>query len=84
MNRAPTLGDVMRSFKARCSGASEKSALIARKSLWQRGYHEHVVRNDADLARIREYSTNNPLHWSMDRENPDFIVPDGLPGVVVR
>ena len=35
--------------------------------VWQRNYHEHVIRNQADLARIREYVANNPARWTEDR-----------------
>lgn len=38
--------------------------------LWQRGYYEHVLRNENDLRRAREYIVNNPARWSLDRENP--------------
>jgi putative transposase len=38
--------------------------------VWQRNYHEHVIRNDADLHRIRTYIQNNPLQWAIDEENP--------------
>lgn len=41
--------------------------------VWQRNYHEHVIRDDADLARIREYVANNPRKWDTDRENPGNI-----------
>lgn len=41
--------------------------------LWQRNYYEHVIRNDDDLSRIREYITNNPLQWELDEENPKNI-----------
>lgn len=34
--------------------------------LWQRNYYEHIVRDDADLKRIREYIANNPLKWELD------------------
>ena len=37
-------------------------------SLWQRGFYEHVVRNEADLFRIMEYIENNPLQWELDGE----------------
>jgi putative transposase len=37
---------------------------------WQRNYYEHVVRNDAELLRIRTYIQNNPLKWELDRDNP--------------
>lgn len=30
------------------------------KHLWQRGYYEHVIRNDAELNEIRQYIENNP------------------------
>ncbi len=38
--------------------------------LWQRNYYEHVIRNESELFRIREYIQNNPLKWDLDRENP--------------
>ncbi|MFN0159507.1 MAG: transposase, partial [Bacteroidota bacterium] len=38
---------------------------------WQRGFYEHIIRNEADLYRIRKYITNNPLRWALDEENPD-------------
>ena len=41
-----------------------------RNPLWQRNYYEHVIRNDDDLNRIREYITQNPLKWELDEENP--------------
>jgi REP element-mobilizing transposase RayT len=37
--------------------------------VWQRNYYEHVVRNDGELLRVREYILNNPLDWENDREN---------------
>ena len=41
------------------------------RQLWQRNYYEHIVRNDDELNRIREYIMNNPLKWELDRENPN-------------
>ena len=38
-------------------------------ALWQRNYYEHIIRNDDDLRRIREYICNNPLRRAIDREN---------------
>ena len=34
------------------------------KKLWQRYYNDHIVRNAADLDRIRAYITANPSRWS--------------------
>jgi putative transposase len=45
--------------------------------LWQRGYFEHVIRNEKSLNDIRRYIDQNPLHWSIDRENPATLVNPG-------
>jgi len=39
--------------------------------LWHRNYYEHVIRDENELNRIREYIIYNPANWSEDRENPD-------------
>ena len=36
---------------------------------WQRGYYEHVIRNEKALGRIRAYIANNPARWADDPEN---------------
>jgi REP element-mobilizing transposase RayT len=36
---------------------------------WQRGYFEHVIRNEKALDRIRAYIANNPVRWADDPEN---------------
>lgn len=48
-----------------------------RGRLWQRNYYEHVVRDEADLSRVRRYVEKNPLRWEFDDENPDR---DARPG----
>jgi len=39
----------------------------------QRNYCEHVIRDEEDLARIREYIMYNHLQWSEDEYNPDRL-----------
>jgi len=72
MNRAPTLGEVVRRFKARCSVEYRKLSGTA-GPLWQRNYYEHVVRSDADLTRVSEYIADNPRRWDEDDENPQRL-----------
>lgn len=43
------------------------------KRLWQRNYHDHIIRNDRSLNEIRQYIRNNPTTWQFDVENPDRI-----------
>jgi len=40
------------------------------KCLWQRNYHDHIIRNDKSLNNIRNYIINNPATWQFDVENP--------------
>ena len=35
--------------------------------LWQRGFHEHVIRNEKDWREIWEYIDANPERWAEDR-----------------
>lgn len=36
---------------------------------WQRNYYDHIVRDEKDLAQVREYIANNPMKWDLDAEN---------------
>jgi putative transposase len=38
--------------------------------LWQRNYYEHIIRDEEELNRIRQYITDNPARWDDDPENP--------------
>ena len=42
------------------------------KRLWQRNYYEHVIRDEKDLDRIRDYVQANPDNWDEDKENPIY------------
>jgi REP element-mobilizing transposase RayT len=35
--------------------------------LWQRNYWEHIVRDESELTRIREYIRNNTAQWELDK-----------------
>jgi putative transposase len=67
INRVPTLGNIIRFFKA-CSSRQIRQKLSPLFG-WQRNYFDHVIRNDEDLNRIRQYIIDNPLSWALDEEN---------------
>jgi REP element-mobilizing transposase RayT len=66
-----TLGAIIRGFKAATTKRINDDRQTPGAAVWQRNYYEHVLRNENDLARIREYVVNNPLQWALDRENPE-------------
>ena len=67
----PTLGQIIRAFKS--ISAIQGNRILSRsgRPLWQRNYYEHVIRNDDELQRAREYIGNNPMKWEFDGENPN-------------
>jgi REP-associated tyrosine transposase len=74
INRAPTLGEIIRTYKAVSTRVIRKAAYTA--FAWQRNYYEHVIRNDDSLNRIRQYILDNPARWGFDRENPAAATPE--------
>ena len=36
-------------------------------SIWQRSYHDHIIRSETDYLRIWEYIDTNPAKWREDR-----------------
>ena len=40
--------------------------------LWQRNYYDHIVLNENEMSRIREYISNNPAQWATDKDNPSI------------
>ena len=72
---APTVGEVVQWFKTMSTndyirGVKEKGWPGFALKLWQRNYYEHIIRDDNDLNRLREYIFLNPAKWSEDPENP--------------
>ncbi len=56
-----TLGQIIGSFKAACTSRAKEWRGMG--SIWQRSYHEHVVRTAHELEIYRDYVRNNPRRW---------------------
>lgn len=69
----PSLGLVLRAFKS-LSAAAVNRTLHKSGPVWQRNYHEHIVRNGEDLDGVRLYIAQNPAQWANDRDNPDVLL----------
>ncbi|MFO7789765.1 MAG: transposase [Bacteroidales bacterium] len=37
---------------------------------FQSNYHDHIIRNNAEYQRIKNYIINNPVKWDNDKFNP--------------
>jgi REP element-mobilizing transposase RayT len=70
---APTttpLSEIIRGFKTFSARMINTSRTMPGVSVWQRNYYEHVIRNERDLGRIRQYIADNPAQWELDKNNP--------------
>ena len=63
---AQSLGAIIGSFKATVTKRARATSSNPDLHVWQRGYHDHVVRDEADLERIRMYISANPITWHSD------------------
>jgi len=63
-----SIGSIVRAYKASVTKWCRENDY--KKFNWQRNYFEHIIRNDEDHFRIKEYIQNNPLQWEIDEENP--------------
>lgn len=57
-----------------CGVSGQGSALSLQQQkyfAWQSRFYEHIVREENELNKIREYIINNPLKWELDFENPE-------------
>ena len=68
---APTVGDIAGAYKSICVldclawiNNHERQRRLGK--LWQRNYWEHVIRDETELNRIREYIYDNPKNWEQD------------------
>jgi len=64
---------IVRSYKSSVSRHIGRCRQQKTRPLWQRGYYEHVIRHERELAAIRRYVHENPLQWHIDHENPDAV-----------
>jgi putative transposase len=64
-----SLGAIIRSFKGAVTKIVNSKSLSIQTPLWQRGYYEHIIRNERELQKVSDYIVLNPLNWAKDTEN---------------
>ncbi len=66
---SPTLTDVICVLKSMTTRLS--SSCLGAAPLWQRSFHDHVVRGQRDYDEIWKYIEANPARWRDDRFYPE-------------
>jgi putative transposase len=57
---APTISRIVQQFKR---AMSKKTGF----SLWQKSFHDHIIRNEQDYLEIWDYIDTNPAKWAEDK-----------------
>jgi putative transposase len=63
-----SLQGIIRDFKSVTTRVFNKMVDTSLKNmLWQNSFYEHIIRNEQELQKIREYIINNPVNWQGDK-----------------
>jgi putative transposase len=65
-----SLGSFVAGFKAAATTGINRLRNTPGAAVWQRNYHERIIRNEAEWHRLRQYVAENPSRWDNDAENP--------------
>jgi len=57
---------MVRSFKSAVTKRINELRNTPGAKCWQRNYYEHIIRNENELNRIRQYIIHNPANWYND------------------
>ena len=69
---SPTAVDVVRAMKS--ISARQCRARFGIYPLWQRSFHDHVIRGEKDYLEIWQYIDNNPARWAEDCYAPEEAI----------
>ncbi len=62
----PTIPDIVCAFKSITTKIANVNDGLKGRKIWQRSFHEHVIRGEKEYLKIWEYIDNNPLIWEDD------------------
>jgi putative transposase len=68
LQKPRSLGSLVSGFKSSVTLKANQWRGTPGLPIWQRNYYDHIIRDEMDLNRIREYILNNPLKWELDKE----------------
>ena len=60
-------GCVIFTFNDYIKGVKENGFRRFSKKLWQKSYHDHIIRGEEDYLKIWNYIDTNTLKWELDK-----------------
>ena len=76
-SNAPSLSDLVKWYKVTVQSAYSANVRAGawtpyRSHLWQRGYHDRIIRSDHELDDIRRYIEANPARWQARQDGDSW------------
>jgi len=69
--QSKNLSSIIRGFKIGVKNFSNQNKM---DFIWQNRFYYHIIRNEEELNKIRQYIINNPLKWELDINNPENLL----------
>jgi hypothetical protein len=63
------LGSIIGAFKTMSTKRINLQRDAPGEMIWQRNYHEHIIRDEDERLRIHRYILDNPSIWDIDPDN---------------
>lgn len=63
-----TLGAIVRGYMGTVTSQINKLRNTPDEKVWQRNYHDHIIRNKWDYHRVSRYIRNNPRKWKDEKK----------------
>jgi REP element-mobilizing transposase RayT len=61
-----SVSEIIRGFKTWSAKKINEMHGNKGSPVWQCSFHDHIIRNEQSLAKIREYIINNPIKWEIN------------------
>jgi len=68
--QSKNLSSIVRGFKIGVKNFSNQNKI---DFSWQGRFYDHIIGNEKELNKIRQYIVDNPLKWELDRNNSENL-----------
>jgi REP element-mobilizing transposase RayT len=65
-----SISSIVGSFKSAVTKRVHELRRAPGAPVWQRGFHDRIIRDDRELNAARQYILDNPRNWAEDKHNP--------------